>query len=53
LIEAIIEAAGMVKRFGKGEALAGLDLVACRGDNCRRPERQRRTRGAAPDVPFM
>jgi ABC-2 type transport system ATP-binding protein len=29
--EAIIEAEGLVKRFGKVEALAGLDLVACSG----------------------
>jgi ABC-2 type transport system ATP-binding protein len=31
LTEAIIEAEGVVKRFGKVEALAGLDLVACSG----------------------
>jgi ABC-2 type transport system ATP-binding protein len=31
LTEAIIEAKGLVKRFGKVEALAGLDLVACSG----------------------
>jgi ABC-2 type transport system ATP-binding protein len=31
LTEAIIEAEGLVKRFGKVEALAGLDLMACSG----------------------
>ncbi|MBO0807113.1 MAG: ATP-binding cassette domain-containing protein [Actinobacteria bacterium] len=31
MTEAIIEAEGVVKRFGKVEALAGLDLVACSG----------------------
>ncbi len=31
MTEAIIEAEGLVKRFGKVEALAGLDLVACSG----------------------
>jgi ABC-2 type transport system ATP-binding protein len=31
LTEAIIEAEGVVKRFGKVEALAGLDLMACSG----------------------
>jgi ABC-2 type transport system ATP-binding protein len=31
LTEAIIEAERVVKRFGKVEALAGLDLVACSG----------------------
>jgi ABC-type thiamine transport system ATPase subunit len=31
LTEAIIEADGVVKRFGKVEALAGLELVACSG----------------------
>jgi ABC-type multidrug transport system ATPase subunit len=31
LTEAIIEAEGVVKRFGKVEAPEGLDLVACSG----------------------
>jgi ABC-2 type transport system ATP-binding protein len=31
LTEAIIEAEGVIKRFGKVEALAGLDLLACSG----------------------
>ncbi|MGH3240393.1 MAG: ATP-binding cassette domain-containing protein, partial [Spirillospora sp.] len=31
MTEPIIEAEGLVKRFGKVEALAGLDLVARRG----------------------
>jgi ABC-2 type transport system ATP-binding protein len=31
MTEAIIEAEGLVKRFGKVEALAGLDLTACSG----------------------
>ena len=31
MTEAIIQADGVVKRFGKVEALAGLDLVACSG----------------------
>ena len=31
MTEAIIEAEELVKRFGKVEALAGLDLVACSG----------------------
>jgi len=31
LAESIIEAEGVVKRFGKVEALAGLDLMACSG----------------------
>ncbi len=31
MTEAIIEAEGVVKRFGKVEALAGLDLMACSG----------------------